>query len=118
MISSLCLSMILSENRFPLFRIMLLDRGRSALCKGQRDKARRPTALDPHQHAVLVVSARGIDRLAHVTGVGDALPGDFEDHIAFLEAAIGRRTVRIYLGHHDAVPAGAGDAVGGRGTPR
>src|ERR1700690_771852 len=63
----------------------------SAFRKRDRDKARRPTALDTHQNAVLVVTARGIDRFAHVTHIGDALSGDFQNNVTFLEPALGRR---------------------------
>src|SRR4051794_20956981 len=64
----------------------------SALGDRHRDEARRAAALDPHQNAVLVVGARGVDRLAHIAGAGHALAGDLENHVAFLEAALGRRT--------------------------
>ena len=42
------------------------------------------------------------------------LAGDFEDDVAFLEAALGCRALRIDVGDHDAFLAGAGHAVGGR----
>src|SRR6266404_8387319 len=80
-----------------------------ALRQGYRDEARRPAALDAHQHAVLVVGARGIDCFAHVAGAGNVLAGDFENHVAFLEATLCRRTLRIDLGNDDAVLAGAGN---------
>src|SRR5581483_8398831 len=74
----------------------------STLGQRHRDKAQYPAGLDPHQDAVLVVGTRGVDRLAHIAGIGDILAGDLENHIAFLEAALGRRTLRIELGDHDA----------------
>src|SRR4051812_39594357 len=86
----------------------------SALCKRHRDEARGAAALDPHQNAVLVAVARGVDRLAHVARAADALAADLEDDVAFLEAALGRRALRIDLGDDDAVLAGAGHRVGGR----
>ena len=52
MISSLCLSMIFSENRFPLFRIMLLER-------------------QQHVHHLLTVT-----RLLHVGELAMAAIGD------------------------------------------
>src|SRR5207237_186235 len=70
----------------------------SAFGQRHRDEARLAAALHPHQHAVLVVVAGGIDGLAHVTGRGHALAGHFEDDVAFLEAAIGRGALRIDLG--------------------
>src|SRR6266478_5030217 len=103
----------LSENRvcaFPGSCSGTLDA--LALRQGYRDEARRPAALDAHQNAVLVVGARGIDRLAHVAGTGNVLAGDFENHVAFLEATLCRRTLRIDLRNDDAVLAGAGNAVG------
>src|ERR1700761_9463768 len=36
-----------------------------ALRQRDRDEPRRPTALDPHQNAILVVATRSRDRLAH-----------------------------------------------------
>src|SRR5258705_1296562 len=84
------------------------------LDQGPRAEAVQTAALDAHQNAVLVVGTRGVDRLADVSGRGDALSGDFENHVAFLEATLGRRTLRIDLGDHDTVLAGAGNAVGGR----
>src|ERR1700676_5557566 len=86
----------------------------SYLTLGQRHRhePRRTAALHAHQHAVLVVGARGRDRVADVTGIGDALAGNFENHVAFLEAAFGGRTLRVDLGHHDAILTGTGDAVG------
>src|ERR1700722_1440355 len=79
-----------------------------------RDEARRSTALDAHQNAVLVVAARGSDRLAHVTGIGNALSRNLENHVTFLEPTLGRRTLRIDLGHNHAFLAGTGHAVGWR----
>src|SRR6185369_11064291 len=54
----------------------------------------------------------GVDRLAHLAGGADALAGDFENDVAFLEAALSRRALRVDLGYHDAFPACAGHAVG------
>ena len=47
-------------------------------------------------------------------GVADRLAADFEDDVAFLEAALGSRAAALDLGHDDAFLAGAGDAVGRR----
>src|SRR6478735_2307634 len=87
----------------------------SYLTLGQRHchEPRRTAALHAHENAVLVVVAGGIDRLAHIAGIGDVLPGYFENDVAFLEAAFGRRALRVDLGDDDAVFAGAGDAIGG-----
>src|SRR5256885_1051526 len=87
----------------------------SHLTLGQRHchKPRPTAALHAHENAVLVVSARRIDRIAYVAGGGDTLAGHFQDHVAFLEAAFGRGTLWVDFGDHDAVLAGAGDAVGG-----
>src|SRR5947208_4403489 len=87
-----------------------------ALRQGYRDEARRPAALDAHQNAVLVAGARGIDRFAHVAGAGNVLAGDFEDHVAFLEATLCRRTLRLDFGDDDAVLARAGHTI--RRCPR
>src|SRR6185437_17162515 len=86
----------------------------STLCQGHRDKAQYPASLDPHQDAVLVVGPRGVDGFAHVSGIGDILAGDFQNHVTFLEATFGRRTLGIDLGDDDTFLAGTGDAVGGR----
>src|SRR5882757_11451760 len=69
----------------------------SYLTLGQRHRhePRRTAALHAHEHAVLVVGARGVDGLADVTGIVDALAGNFENHVAFLEAALGGRTLRV-----------------------
>src|SRR3954453_16248797 len=83
----------------------------SALRQRYRDEARGAAALDPHQNAVLVAVARGVDRLAHVAGAGDGLAADLEDDVAFLEAALGRRTLRIAPGGDAAVFPGAGHRV-------
>src|SRR5207237_8780497 len=85
-----------------------------ALCQGHCDEARRSAALHPHQDTVLVVGARGIERFAHVTCVGDSLAADLENDVAFLEATLGRRALRVDLGNDDAFLAGTGDAVGRR----
>src|SRR3954464_5259348 len=71
-----------------------------ALRQRHRHEARRAPALDPHQHAVLVAVARGVDRLAYVAGAGDAFTRHLEDDVAFLEAAFRRGTLRIDLGDH------------------
>ena len=73
-----------------------------------------PPLLTRIRTLFLLSDARGVDRFAHVSGIGDVLSGDFENHVAFLEATLGRRTLRIDLGDDDAFLAGAGDAVGGR----
>src|SRR3954453_11981631 len=54
---------------------------REALTLGERhrDEARLAAALHAHQHAVLVVGLRRIDRLAHVTGRRHGLARDLED---------------------------------------
>src|SRR5436190_12967491 len=75
-------------------------------------KPRRSAALYAHQHAVLVVGARGRNGVTHIVDAGNALAADFEDDVAFLEAAFGRSTLRIDFGHHDAILAGAGHSVG------
>src|SRR5258708_28453980 len=93
---------------------MLRSARGSALCERHRDEARGSAALDAHQNAVLVVGARGVDRFAHVAGIGDALSSDFQNYVAFLEATLCRRTLRIDLGDDNAILAGAGNAVGGR----
>src|SRR3981081_3676205 len=103
--------MIFSENRFPLFRIML--GAPLAFRQRHRDEARGATALNAHQNAVLVVGARGVDRFAHGPGIGDALSSNFQNHVAFLEATLCRRALRIDLSDDDAILAGAGNAVGG-----
>src|SRR2546429_6260362 len=86
------------------------------LTLGQRHchKARRTAALHAHQHAVLVVASRSRDGVADVVGAGNGLAADFEDDVAFLEAAFSRSALRIDFGHHDAFLAGTGDAIGGR----
>ena len=48
-------------------------------------------------------------RLTHIAGIGNGLAADFEDHVAVLEAMLGRRTVRLDGGDRDALVAGAGD---------
>src|SRR5947209_19796825 len=102
---------MLEHPSFPVpgFRIIC-----SAFCQRHRDEARRPTAFDTHENGVLVVGARGVDGFAHVTGTGDALSRDFENHVAFLEATFGGRTLWIDLCHNDAIFAGSSDGVGGR----
>src|ERR1700760_1642506 len=87
---------------------------RLALGQRDRDKPRRAAALDPHQDAVLVVVARGRNRLAHVADIGNALPGDFQNGVAFLETAFGSRALRVDVGDHDAFLAGASNGVGRR----
>src|SRR5579864_9371962 len=84
----------------------------SAFRKGYRDKSRGSTALDTHQDTVLVFVARCGNRFAHVTHIGDAFSADFQNDIAFLEATFGCRALRIDLGYHDALLAGAGHAIG------
>src|SRR5262249_38056610 len=85
----------------------------SALCEWHGDEARLSAALHAQQHDVLCVVLCGRDRITHVTGTCDRLAGDLENDVAFLEAALGGRALRIDLGHDDAFLAGAGDAVGG-----
>src|SRR5579871_988599 len=87
---------------------------RLALGERDRDKPRRAAALDPHQDAVLVVVARGRNRLAHIADVGNALAGDFQNDVAFLETAFGSRALRVDVGHHHAFLAGTGNAIGRR----
>src|ERR1700723_448834 len=96
-----------------LNRIIILSVSSSALRKRHGDEARRSAALDAHQNAVLVVGARSVDRLAHVSGIGHVLSRYFQNDVSFLEAAFGRSTLRIDLGDNDAFLAGAGNAVGG-----
>src|SRR5207237_9981943 len=90
----------------------LISSPRLALRQRHRHEARRTAALHAHENAVLVVGAGGVDRLSYLAGAGDALAGDLKNDVAFLEAALGRRALRIDLGDHDAFPAGAGHAVG------
>src|SRR5690349_8885322 len=85
----------------------------SAFRERHRDEARLSAAFHAHQHDILVVVLCRRDGVTHVTGAGDHLAGDFENDVAFLEAALGGRALRIDLGYHDAFLAGAGDAVGG-----
>src|SRR5664279_5206110 len=94
-------------------RIMISCVSSSALRKRHGDEARRSAALDAHQNAVLVVGARSVDRLAHLSGIGYVLSRDFENDVAFLEATLGRSTLRVNLGDDDAFLAGTGNAVGG-----
>src|SRR5262249_6547608 len=84
------------------------------LTLGERhsDEARRTAALHAHQHDVLVVVLCGRNRVAHIGRARHRLAGDLENDVAFLEAALGSRALRIDLGHHDTFLAGAGDAVG------
>src|SRR5260370_7224793 len=108
----------LSANRvcaFPGSCSVTLDA--LAFRQGQRDEARRPAALDAHQNAVLVVGARGIDRFAHVAGTGHVLAGDFENHVAFLEATLCRRTFRIDPGDDNALLAAPVNPVPGPPPP-
>src|SRR5581483_2123494 len=86
---------------------------RLALGERHGDEARLTAALHTHQHDVLVVVLCGVDGIAHVTGTRDYLAGNFENDVAFLEAALGGRALGIDLGHDDAFLAGAGDAIGG-----
>ncbi len=58
-----------------------------------------------HQHAALALFAGLAQRLAQLIGRGDGLAGDLEDHVAGLEAEIGRGTRRIDLGDDDALLA-------------
>src|ERR1700681_1037715 len=92
-------------------RTMILCVSSSTFRKRHGDEARRSAALDAHQNAVLVVGARSVDRLAHVSGIGHVLSRDFQNDVAFLEAAFGRSTLRIDLRDNDAFLAGAGNAV-------
>src|SRR6185369_3140763 len=86
----------------------------SALGERNRDKARRPATLDAHQNAVLAVVTGGGDRLAYVRSTGNTLSANFQNHITLLEATLGRSTLRVDVGHHHAILAGAGNRVGGR----
>src|SRR5216117_3697272 len=90
----------------------LVSSPRLALRQRHRHEARRTAALHAHENAVLVVGTGGVDRLAHLAGGADALAGDFENDVAFLEAALSRRALRVDLGNYDAFPACAGHAVG------
>src|SRR5262249_48653994 len=71
-------------------------------------------ALDAHQDTVLVVVARGADRIPHIASRGYRLSGDLENDVAFLEAALGCGALWIDFGNHDTFLAGAGHAVGRR----
>jgi hypothetical protein len=64
---------------------------------------------NPHQHVVLVVGMGGLDRIPDVTGISHALAGDFENDVAFLEAASRGGTVRVDAGDDDAVFTGSRD---------
>src|SRR5262249_51891424 len=85
-----------------------------ALGERHRDEARLPTTLYTHKDAVLVFVVRRVDRLAHVAGIGNALACDLENDVAFLEAPLGRCTLRVDLGDDDAFLAGTGNTGCGR----
>src|SRR6202142_4420252 len=98
----------------PRNRILTSSVSSSAFRKRHGDETRRSAALDAHQNAVLVVGARSIDRFTDVSRIGHVLSGDFQNDVAFLEAAFSRGALRVDLGDDDAFLAGAGNAVGGR----
>lgn len=93
----------------PLFTTLGLWLLAVCVCDGDRDVTGTVAGMKLHQDAALVVGVGGLDGITDVTGLRHALARHFEDHVAFLDAAGRRGTVRIDVGHDDASLAGARD---------
>src|SRR6516164_8111838 len=78
------------------------------MTKRQCDKPRGVAHLRADQDLVLALRLGFAQRLAYVAGIGNGLAADFEDDVAALETVLGRRTVRLHRGDHDALVTSAG----------
>src|SRR5258708_38118559 len=84
--------------RMPLPTIL----GRSAVCERHSDVARCVAGAKAHQHAAFLVGASGFERLADVTGLRNALSGDFQYHVALLEPAVRCGALGLHLRDNNA----------------
>src|SRR5215216_811334 len=86
----------------------------SRTAKRQCDELRCLARFHAHQHGPLAAGAGVVERGTHLGRTRNRLAGDFEDHVAGLEAALGGGSVRIDRGDDDALAAASRNRAGGR----